>query len=118
MTMRDVTRRKLDRIIRVQRLKRIGIGAMALVAIGAYFVCEDLDARILNVRVPATVAAITPLNVKSTRMIEDGLTVDVLLNDGRHVNVIALKTRAPHIGDHIEIIEHHHGTGRVTYSWQ
>ncbi|KWT67412.1 hypothetical protein APY04_1977 [Hyphomicrobium sulfonivorans] len=118
MAMREETRRKLDRVIRVQRLKRIGIGAMALVAIGAYFVYEDLDARIENVRVPATVAAITPLNVKSTRMIEDGLTVDMLLNDGRHVNVIALKTSSPHVGDHVEITEHHHGTGRITYSWK
>lgn len=118
MAMREETRRKLDRVIRIQRLKRIGIGAAALIAIGAYFVYEDLDARIADVRVPATVASVAPLNVKSTRMIEEGLTIDAQLADGRHVNVIALKSSAPHVGDHVDITEHHHGTGRITYSWK
>jgi hypothetical protein len=58
------------------------------------------------------------LNGSSTKAIEDGLAVDVKLEDGRVVHVMALKTTDPHIGDHIEIAEHIHGTGRITFSWK
>jgi hypothetical protein len=51
-------------------------------------------------------------------MIENGLSVDVALEDGRHVHVLALKTTDPHVGDRVEIAELVHGTGRVTYSWK
>jgi len=77
-----------------------------------------LRAHVDNVRVPATVTAVAPLNIKSTRLVEEGLSVEVALLDGRHVNVMALKTTHPHVGDHVEIIEHRHHTGRITYSWK
>mgnify|MGYP000445102140 CR=1 FL=1 len=101
-----------------ERFKKIGIGAAALVLIGAYFVYEDYDARVENVRVPATVTNVGPLNIKNTRLIEEGLAVEVALDSGRRVNVMAMKTTDPHVGDHIEITEHRHHTGRVTYSWK
>jgi hypothetical protein len=37
---------------------------------------------------------------------------------GRRVSVMALKTTDPHVGDHVEITEHRHHTGRITYSWK
>jgi len=46
----------------------------------------------------------------------EGVTLVVKLDDGRHVRVMAYKTRDSHVGDHIEVVEHHHGTGRVTHS--
>ena len=116
--MREETRRKLDRALWRERFKKMGMGAAALVLIGAYFVYEDYDLHIDNVRVPATVTAVGPLNIKSTKMIEEGLSVDVALASGRHVNVMALKTTDPHVGDKVEITEHRHHTGRVTYSWK
>jgi hypothetical protein len=116
--MREETRRKLERAIWRERLKKIAIGVAALALIGAYFVYEDYDARIDNVRVPATVVAIAPLNTPNTKMVEAGLSVDVALDTGRRVNVMVLKTTDPHIGDHVEITEHRHRTGRVTYSWK
>jgi hypothetical protein len=117
--MREETRRKLERALWLERLKKIGIGAVALVAIGAYFVYEDYDARIDNVRVPATVMAVGPLNIKNTQLVEEGLSVEVALdNGGRRVSVMAMKKTDPHVGDHIEITEHRHHTGRVTYSWK
>ena len=42
--MREETRRKLERALWRERFKKIGIGAAALVLIGAYFVYEDYDA--------------------------------------------------------------------------
>src|SRR5262245_43654162 len=116
--MREETRRKLNRALWVQRMKQIAIGIAAAVAIGAYFVYEDYDARIDNKRVPATIGAIAPLNIKNTRMVEEGLSVEVALNDGRRINVMVMKTSEPHVGDKVEITEHHHHTGRVTYSWK
>ena len=117
--MREETRRKLERALWRERFKKIGIGAAALVLIGAYFVYEDYDARVENVRVPATVTSVGPLNIKNTRLIEEGLAVEVALdNGGRRVNVMAMKSTDPHVGDHIEITEHRHHTGRVTYSWK
>jgi hypothetical protein len=117
--MREETRRKLERALWIERLKKIGIGVLAAIAIGAYFVYEDYDARIDNVRVPGKVTFVGPLNIKNTQMVEQGLSVEVALdNGGRLVNVVAMKTTDPHVGDHIEITEHRHHTGRVTYSWK
>ncbi len=52
-----------------------------------------------------------PLNIKSTRMVEEGLSVQVALQGGRLVSVMALKKTDPHVGDHVEITEHRHRTG-------
>ncbi len=73
--MREETRRKLERMLWRERFKKIGMGAAALVLIGAYFVYEDYDAHVDNVRVPGTVTEVGPLNIKSTKMIEEGLSV-------------------------------------------
>jgi cytochrome c-type biogenesis protein CcmE len=116
--MREETRRKFDQALRRERMKRVGLGIALVSLAGLYFVYTDLDAHIDNLRVPATVTAIAPLNAKNTRMVEEGLAVEVALNDGRHVNVMALKRTDPHIGDHVEITEHRHHSGRVTYSWK
>jgi hypothetical protein len=29
-----------------------------------------------------------------------------------------LKTTDPHVGDNVEVAEHVHGSGRVTFSWK
>ena len=116
--MREETRRKFERALWRERFKKIAMGAAALVLIGAYFVYEDYDAHVDNVRVPATVTAVGPLNIKNTRLIEEGLSVEVALDNGRRVSVMAMKTTDPHVGDHVEITEHRHHTGRVTYSWK
>lgn len=117
--MREETRRKFERALWRERLKKIGIGAVALALVAAYFVYEDYDGRVDNVRVPAMVTSVAPLNVRNTKLVEEGLSVEVALDgSGRHVNVMALKTTDPHVGDHVEINEHRHRTGRVTYTWK
>jgi len=116
--MREETRRKLERAIWRERAKKIAAGAVALAAIGLYFLFEDFDARVENVRVPGTVVSVGPLNTNSTKLVENGLSVDVALDGGRHVKVLALKKTDPHVGDHVQITEHRHRTGRVTYTWK
>ncbi len=92
---------------------------MAVLAlIGLFFVYEDYDAHIEKIRVPATVVSVGPLNTTNTQAIENGLSVDVALQNGHRVTVWVLKTSHPQVGEHVEITEHRHHTGRVTYSWK
>jgi hypothetical protein len=116
--MREETRRKLERALWVQRGKKIGIGLGIAAVLGLFFLYEDYDAHVENVRVPGTVVFIGPLNTTNTQAIENGLSVDVALENGHRVNVMVLKTTDPHIGDHVQITEHRHHTGRMTYSWK
>ena len=116
--MRAETRRKLERALWLDRAKKAGVGVAVLAAIGLLFLYEDYDAHIDNVRVPATVVSVGPLNTTSTKMVENGLSVDVKLDGGKRVNVLVLKTTDPHVGDHVQITEHRHHTGRLTYSWK
>lgn len=116
--MRDETRRRLDRQLALQRLKWVGGGlaVLAFVAGGLWF--TGLDASITTHQVAGVVEAVGPVAGGSTQTIERALAVDVKLDDGRRVHVMALKTTDPHVGDHVQIAEHVHGTGRVTYSWK
>jgi hypothetical protein len=116
--MRAETRRKLERALWRDRATKAGIGVALLAVAGLLFLYEDYDAHIDNVRVPATVVSVGPLNTTSTKMVENGLSVDVKLDGGQRINVLVLKTSDPHIGDHVQITEHRHHTGRITYSWK
>jgi hypothetical protein len=116
--MREETRRKLERQLWLQRGKKIGIGLGVAAVLGLFFLYEDYDAHVDNVRVPGTVVSIGPLNTTNTQAIENGLSVDVALENGRRVNVMVLKTSNPHVGEKVEITEHRHRTGRMTYSWK
>jgi hypothetical protein len=77
-----------------------------------------LDASVEIKHIPGVVQSVGPLSGTSTKSIEDGLAVDVKLEDGRLVHVMALKTTDPHVGDHIQVAEHIHGTGRITFTWK
>lgn len=116
--MREETRRRLDRQLRLQRLKWAvaALGVLACVAGGLWI--TDLDATVETRRVAGVVEKVNPLVGGSIRAAEEGLNVDVKLADGRVVHVMALKTTDPHVGDRVEVAEHVHGTGRVTYSWK
>ena len=116
--MREEIRRKFDRQLRIARLKKaaLGVAAAAVIAGGLWF--AGLDASIETHRVAGVVEAVGPIVGGSSVATEHGLSVGVLLNDGRHVNVTASKTTDPHVGDPVNIAEHVHGTGRVTYSWR
>ncbi len=118
IAMREETKRRLERQLMWQRMKwaAAGLGVVGLMAGG--FWATGLDASIETHREPGVVAAVGPLFAKSTKAIEEGLAVDVKLDKGPVVHVTTLKTTDPHIGDHVEVAEHVHGTGRITYSWK
>jgi hypothetical protein len=116
--MREETKRKLSRALWRERAKKAAIAAVFLPLIGLYFLFEDYDAHVDNIKVPVTVVSVEPLNTNNTKMVEAGLTVGVTLPDGRRVKVMALKTSNPYVGEQVEITEHRHRTGRVTYTWK
>jgi hypothetical protein len=116
--MREETRRKLNRALWLDRAKKAGLGVAVLALIGIFFLYEDYDAHVDLIRVPGTVAFVGPLNTSSTKLVENGLSVDVKLDNGPRINVMVLKSTDPHVGDHVQITEHRHRTGRITYSWK
>jgi len=116
--MREETRRKLERQLWWQKVKWAGAGVAVLACVAAGMWASGLDASVQTHQESGVVTAVNPLFAKSTKAIEEGLAVDVKLDKGPLVHVMALKTRDPHVGDRVEVAEHVHGTGRVTYSWK
>lgn len=116
--MREETRKKLERTLWMRRVRWTGAGLCAVLALGSLFVFESLDASVENRSVHGVVARVAPLNGMTAKAIAQGLSVDVKLDDGRLVNVMALKTSRPAEGQDIQIAEHRHGTGGVSYSWK
>ncbi len=117
-SMREDTRRRLERALWQQRLKWVGAGLAGIAAVAAGLYFTGLDASVETQHVAGSVTAVGPLNGTSTMAVEEGLSVDVKLDDGRLVHVMVLKAHAPNIGDHIEIAEHKHGSGRITFTWK
>lgn len=116
--MREEVRRRLDRKLRAERLKRAAglLAAVAVVICGLWI--SGLDATVETHRVAGVVEAVGPIVGGSSLATEQGLAVDVKLADGRHAHVTVSKASDPHVGDDVHIAEHVHGTGRVTYSWR
>jgi hypothetical protein len=112
--MRNDTKKRLERAIWADRLKKIGIAAAIVAAIGLAFAYQSFDLQVTNTQVGGNVTEIDPLVSKTNAA--DGETVRVKLDDGRMVSVLALKSRNIKTGDHIDVVEHHHATGRVTHT--
>lgn len=114
-TMRHETRLKIDREIRKRRLTMAAGIAAAVAGLGAMMWFVDLDTHETRTHVAGTIESVTTPVQKGAM---DGLDVGVKLDDGRHVRVLALRSRDPHVGDHIEVTEHRHGSGRTTFSFR
>lgn len=112
--MREDTKRKLTQAIWRERLKKVAIGAAILAGIGAVMAYQSYDMRVTLARVEGTVAAIDPLVSKTSAA--TGVNVEVKLDSGPLIRVIALKSRELKVGDRIEVTEQRHGTGRVTHT--
>jgi hypothetical protein len=112
--MREDTKKRLERAIWLERAKMAGIGVAIVAAIGLAFTFESLDLKVTNTHVSGTVTEIDPLVSKTSGA--TGETLLVKLNSGHLVSVLALKSRNLKVGDAIEVVEHHHATGRVTHT--
>jgi hypothetical protein len=116
--MREETRLKFEREVRKQWIKRgaYAVGGLVVVAALAWF--TNLDAHVEKREVAGVVESVLPIQGGSTQAIQNGLNVDVKLDDGRHAHVMALKTTHPEVGARIAIVEHVHWSGRTTFSWK
>lgn len=116
--MREDTRKKLNQLLWIDRLKKAAIGAAILAAIGVAIAYQNLDLQVDNAQVAGLVETIDPLVAPNSVTNSQGpaVTVGVKLDDGEHVRIIAYKAHEPKIGDRIDVMRHHHHTGRVTYS--
>lgn len=112
--MREDVRRRLDRAIWLERAKFIGIGLGVVAAIGLAFGYETLDLKVDNKEIAGKVTDIEPLVSKSNSA--DGENVIVQLDHGPLIRVLAYKSRGLKVGDEIQVVEHHHATGRVTHT--
>ena len=112
--MRDDVRRRLDRAIWLERAKYAAIALGVMATIGVMFGYETLDLKVDNTEVSGKVTDIEPLVAK--RDSADGENVIVQLDHGPLLRVLAYKSRGLKVGDKIEVMEHHHATGRVTHS--
>jgi hypothetical protein len=112
--MREDTRKRLERAIWADRLKKTGIALAIAGAIGAAFAYQSYDMKVENAVVSGTVTGIDPMLASNGNA--NGETLHVKLDDGRAINILALKSRHIKNGDHIEVTEHHHATGRVTHT--
>ena len=114
--MREDVRRRLDRAIWLERAKYLGIGLGIVAAIGLAFGYETLDTKVDNKEVHGKVTDIEPLVTKSSVAEAEGENVIVQLDHGPLIRVLAYKSRGIKVGDEIQVVEHHHGTGRVTHT--
>jgi hypothetical protein len=112
--MREDTRKRLDRALRIEQMKKAVVGLAVVAAIGLMFAYQNLDMLVETTEVAGTITGVDPLVSKTNAA--DGEAVHVKLDDGRSVDVLVLKTRQLHAGDHIQVTEHHHATGRVTHT--
>jgi hypothetical protein len=112
--VREETRKRLQRALWIDRAKKAGIGLAILAAIGAAFAYQEFDLKVDNKDVAGTVTELEPLVSKQDAA--DGENVIVRLDNGQLVRVLAYKSRNIKVGDKIEVVEHHHATGRVTHT--
>jgi hypothetical protein len=119
MAMSEDTRNRLNRAIWVDRAKKAGIGLAIAAVLGAVMAYQGLDASVVDTRVSGVVEKVEPLIAPPSAAapgLRGGLNVTVKLDSGRSVHVVAENAHEPQIGARIEIVEHTHGTGRVTHS--
>lgn len=116
--MRTETKSKLDRMLFMRKVKfgAIGLGLAILIGVGLYL--SGLDATVEDRRVAGVIEKVGAYNGTNNQGVQNGLAVDVRLDDGREAHVLVLKSTAPTVGERVEVTEHHHGSGRTTWSWK
>jgi len=116
--MREEVRQKFEREVRKEWIARgaMAAGFVAVMAVALWF--TDLDAHVEKRQVSGVVEKISPLPGGMPQAVQNGLSVDVKLADGRHAIVVAEKSSIPAVGSAVAIVEHVHGSGRTTFSWK
>ncbi len=116
--MRSETKKQLDRVLFMRKVKIAGAGLGLAVAIGAVLYLTGLDASVENRTVAGVIEKVGPYNGTNNQGVMNGLAVDVKLDDGREAHVLVMKKDAPTVGERIQVVEHVHGSGRTTFTWK
>ena len=116
--MREETRKKFEREIRRQWLKRGAIAAACAALFAGALWFTDRDGHVERRAATGTIIYVAPVAGLNSQAIQTGVDVDVKLDDGRDVHVLAMKSTHPQVGEHVSITEHVHGTGRSTFTWK
>jgi hypothetical protein len=118
--MRDETRKRLERVLLVRKIKwgAAAIGVAAVV-IGAFY-WKSLDIMVVTTKpVDGTVVYVGPPAGKYKSVIaQTNMQVDIKLDDTRVAHLLTPRERAPKVGAHVEIADHVHGSGRHTFGWK
>lgn len=122
MSMRDETRERLEKTLRMQRLRAIGMGVAATVAIAAMIVAvfsrnTGPDVLVEEKLVPATVKFWYQAPVRQAQG-QDVIALTATLDSGKDVQAGSSTHHNAKAGDHIELTERHYKSGRTTYIWK
>jgi hypothetical protein len=116
--MRSDTKAKIDAAIRKQRLKYVAMGCGVAVLLGCALWFTGRDAIVSNKQVGGVISEIDAAAGMSSQVVEQAVMASIKLDDGRKARVLVLKATNPAVGQHVDIAEHIHGTGRSTFSWK
>ena len=122
MTMRDETRQKLERTLRMQRLRAIALAAAAVVAIAGLIVLSfsrntGPDVLVEERTVPAVVKFWLQAPVRQAQG-QGVISVTATLDSGRDVQAGSSAHHTAKAGDRIELTERRYKSGRTTYVWK
>lgn len=122
MTMRDETRQKLERTLRMQRLRAIAMAAAAVLTIAGLIVLSfsrntGPDVLVEEKTVPAVVKFWFQAPVRQAQG-QDVISVTATLDSGKDVQAGSSAHHTAKAGDHIELTERHYKSGRTTYVWK
>jgi hypothetical protein len=118
--MREETRKRLERELRVRRIKwgAAAVGVAAVV-VGAFY-WKSLDIMVVTTNPgDGTVVYVGPPAGKYRSVVaQTNMQVDVKLDDARVAHLLTPREKAPKLGEHIKIADHVHGSGRHSFAWK
>ena len=120
--MREETRAKFERGLRMQRLRQGAMAVAGAVAAGAAIVLafsrdRGPDELVAEKAVPATVKFWYQAPTRQSQG-QDLISVTATLDNGRDVQAGSSAHHNANAGERIELTERHYKSGRTTYVWK
>jgi hypothetical protein len=114
--VKEEAKRRLDRMILMQRLKYVAIGGAVLLALGAFAVFEawEADRHVDKVTGMIEVHGTVGSSQRAFNR-NGGFTMHVQLDDGSWVNASSMLGNIPYDGEKLTLKEYTHASGRKDY---
>lgn len=118
--MREETRKRLERVLFVRRLKWGAAAVAVAVLIVGGFYWKGLDISVVQTRtVEGTVVSVEPPPGKlGSAVTQTNFQIDIKLDDARVAHLLIERDKAPKLGEHVKVADHVHGSGRHTFGWK